>query len=139
MFKQFFARRRARKAAEQEQRERGIRFYSVAPPRSELDTGRDLLNPLNPLSPLWIGNADNSEPDPYPAMNDVHAGLVADHNVMVIPGLFDGGSSGGAGASGSWTSDATGYREPERPYESPSYDYGSSSSYDSGSSSGGCD
>lgn len=83
----------------------------------------DLLNPLNPLSPFWIGNVNNddygtsgncSTPDSTPAPDDFNG--------------FGGGTTGGGGAGGDWSSDT-----PSSSVDNSSSD--NSSSYDSGSSS----
>lgn len=85
----------------------------------------DLLSPLNPISPLWIGNqnsdfdsGNSSQPDQQ--SND-----------------FGGGSFGGAGSSGDWSNDNSSSSSSDSSSsssDSGSYDSGSSSDSSSSSS-----
>lgn len=80
--------------------------------KSADNTASDILNPLNPISPLIAWDDYSSGTAPIDSGNDFSG--------------FGGGNSGGAGASGGWGSSSD---------SSNSYDSGSS--YDSGASS--CD
>ena len=87
----------------------------------------DLSNPLNPLSPFWIGQNMND------ASNDNYITNMQPNENSNDFGGFGGGSTGGGGASGSWGDNSS------SSHSSSSYDSGSSSSYDSGSSSSSSD
>ena len=87
----------------------------------------DLSNPLNPLSPFWIGQNMND------ASNDNYTPNLQQTENSNDFGGFGGGSTGGGGASGSWDDNSS------SSHSSSSYDSGSSSSYDSGSSSSSSD
>jgi cytoskeletal protein RodZ len=83
--------------------------YSGSNYSKRKDDSMDLTNPLNPLSPFWIGNNNN---DNY------------------TPPVQDTPSTDFGGASGSWDDNSSSNHS-----SGSSYDSGSSSSYDSGSSS----
>lgn len=89
-------------------------YYRKIRKQKQNDSSSDLMNPLNPLSPLWYGHSDMNSDNYVPPSSN---------NDNDFKG-FGGGDFGGGGAGGSWGSGS-------------SHDSGSSSSYDSGSSDSG--
>lgn len=89
----------------------------------------DLTNPLNPLSPFFIGNND----DYLPSQNDYPAAS----SEPDAPNDFGGGNFDGGGAGGDWSSDTGSSSNDSGSSDSGSSDSGSCDSGSSDSSGGG--